>query len=411
MRTHKLRKTSFVTSLNISGHKKEIEINMKNLISVFIILVMVYGCSNSTTPDEKPKVTIEILQNGLIQERFIVTEEEDGDVYPIYFEEQQIGEIEICVCECYTHPPIEEIIILFSIIARKNGSYTKFTGVEHFDTLRIDYQQDFDAINENLNCGTMYDPYDGFIINARFSVWKDSVFIDSLFTDDLGRFETGIEADDYLLRAVVNEYSFETEFQLIEGYADYSIPDYYLLDYKPNIYLYPQVTIELDVNISFPHTGEVVVSIPEYPEQWRNLQIEPDGKINDQYNYLFYESIQPNIFQKTKGWVVELENLDGFFKENLQKSGFNQTEIKDFIEYWIPILIDSKYYAIYPQYNKQLDPLIQLNFSKQPDSILRLTYFVKKLNSNETELERPEIPSFERTGFVVTEWGLIFDKK
>ncbi len=63
---------------------------MKNLISVLIMLIMVYGCSNSTTPDEKPMVTIEILQNGLIQETFIVTEEENGDVYPIYFEEQQI---------------------------------------------------------------------------------------------------------------------------------------------------------------------------------------------------------------------------------------------------------------------------------------------------------------------------------
>ena len=384
---------------------------MKNSIVVLIMLVMIYGCSKSTSPDEKPMIAIEIFQNGSIQEMFIVTEEENGDVYPICYEEQQIGEIEIHVSECYTQPPIEEIIILFSIIARKNGNYTEFIGANHFDTLRIDYQQDFDAINENLNCGTMYDPYDGFIINARFSVWKDSVFIDSLFTDNLGRFETEIVADNYLLKAFVRDEFFETEFQLIEGYADYSIPDYYLLDYKPNIYLYPETTIELDLNISFPHSGNVIVSIPEYPEQWRNLQIESDGKINDQYNYLFYESIQPNIFQKTKGWVVELENLEVFFKENLQQSGFNQTEINDFIEHWIPILIDSKYYAIYPQYNKQLDPLIQLNFSKQPDSILRLTYFVKKLNSNEIKLEKPEIPSFDRTGFVVTEWGLIFDKK
>ena len=383
---------------------------MKNLISVLIMFVMVYGCNDSTAPDENPMVTIEILQNGLIQETFIVTEEEDGDIYPINFAEQQIGELEIYITERITDPPDEERIISFHTIARKIGSYTKFTRVGHFDTLRIDYQLDFDVINENLNCGTMYDPGDGFIINARFSVWRDSVFIDSLFTDDLGRFETGIEANDYLLKAVVMDESFETEFQLIEGYSDYFFPSYYVIGYKPNIYLYPEITIELDLNISFPHTGKVVVSKPEYPEQWKNLQIEPDGKINDQYNYLFYESIQPNIFQKRQGWVVELENLEVFFKENLQKSGFNQTEINDFIEHWIPILIDSKYYAIYPQYNKQLDPLIQLNFSKQPDSILRLTYFVEKLHSNEIELEKPEIPSFERTGFVVTEWGLIFDE-
>jgi len=255
----------------------------------------------------------------------------------------------------------------------------------------------------------MYDLGEGYIMNARFSVWKDSVFIDSLFTDNMGRFETTIEADNYLIKSVVMEESFETEFQLIEGYADYYI-NYYLVDYKPNIYIYPQTEINLDVNISFPKSGKVIKSIPEFPEQWQNLQIKPDGKINDKYDYLFYESIQPNIFQKTKGWIVKLENLTIFFQKNLQQSGFNQNEISDFIEHWIPILTDSKYYAIYPQYNKQLDPLIQLDFSQMPDNILRLTYLVPKLNSNDIDLSKPEIPSFKRKGFVVTEWGLIFDE-
>ena len=73
-------------------------------------------------------------------------------------------------------------------------------------------------------------------------------------------------------------------------------------------------------------------------------------------------------------------------------------------------MTDSKYYAVYPQYNKQLEPLIQLNFSQHPENILRLTYLIVRLDSNEIELTKPEIPSFERKGFVVTEWGLIFDK-
>lgn len=385
---------------------------MKNLISVLIILIMVYGCSDSTSPDAKPMVTIEISQNGLIQETFIITEEEDGDIYPIYFEDQQIGELEIYISECFSDPPEEERIISFHTIARKNDNYTAFASVNHFDTLRIDYQQDFDIVNENFNCGTMYDPVDGLIINARFSVWSDSVFIDSLYTDDLGRFETEIESDNYTLRTdLFGGGYFESEFQLIEGYSDYSFPDYYLYDYKPNIYIYPTNLIDLDVNISFPKSGKVVKSIPEFPEQWQNLQIKTDGKINDKYNYLFYESIQPNIFQKTKGWVVKCENLKDFFNKNLQQSGFNQREIDDFIEHWIPRLINSEYYAFYPQYNKQLDPLIELNFSKQPDNILRLTYFVVKLHSNEIKLQKPDIPPFERKGFVVTEWGLIFDER
>ncbi|MEA1972916.1 MAG: hypothetical protein U9N34_06450 [Candidatus Cloacimonadota bacterium] len=383
---------------------------MKNLIVMLTIVMLIYGCNDSTAPDETPMITIEILQNGLIQETFIVTEDENGDIYPIYYDNHQIGETEIITFIQFFGIPEDDPEIYFKVISRKNNNYTKFDIVNHFDTLRIDYQQDFDNANENLNCGTMYDPSEGYIINARFSVWKDSVFIDSLFTDNLGRFETIIEPDEYLLKTVVVEESFETEIQLINGYADYFI-NYYLIDYKPNIYFYPQTEINLDVNISFPKSGKVVKSIPEFPDQWQNLQITPDGRINNKYDYLFYESIQPDIFQKTDGWIVKLENLSTFFKENLQKSGFNQNEINDFIEHWIPKLNDSKYYAIYPQFNKQLNPLIKLEFSQQPDNIFRLTYLITKLNSNEIKLTKPEIQSFERKGFVVTEWGLIFDER
>ena len=390
---------------------------MQKLVGLMIIVMVVYGCNNSTTSlDKTSMVTIEILQNGLLRKTFVVTESEDGKIYPINFEEQQIGELEIYLTEFISDPPEEERIIAYHSIARKYGNYSIFNTIAHFDTLRIDYQRDFDVVNENLNCGVMYDrsvmndPANGLIVNARFSVWKDSVFVDSLFTDSLGRFETEIESGSYLIKSGEPEISFETEFDLIEGYADYSF-NYYLIDYKPNIYIYPENQISLDVNISFPKSGEVIKSIPKFPEQWQNLQIESDGKINNKYDYLFYESIQPNIFQKRKGWIIKLENLKSFFEENLRETGFKQDEIDDFIEYWIPKLTDSKYYAIYPQYNEQLDPLIRLDFSQQPDSILRLTYYISKLKSNEIELSEPDIPSFERKGFVVTEWGVVLGEK
>jgi len=74
-------------------------------------------------------------------------------------------------------------------------------------------------------------------------------------------------------------------------------------------------------------------------------------------------------------------------------------------------LTDSEYFALFPQYNKQLDPLIQLNFSKQPDSILRLTYVIEKIDSDENKFEEPEIPPFERISFVVAEWGVVLDRE
>jgi hypothetical protein len=382
---------------------------MKYFICILIIVMLILGCTDTTSPDANPMITIEISQNGTIQETFIVTENENGDIYPILYNDQQIGETEVVTFHHFCGVPEEDPEINFKIIARKNSNYTKFEIVDHFDTLRIDYQLDFDAINESLNCGTLYDTFEGISTNARFSVWKDSAFVDSLFTNDLGRFESSIEADNYLIKSIVMEESFETEIQLIDGYSDYFM-DYYQLSYKPNIYIYPQTKILLDVNISFPNSGKVVKSIPAFPENWKNLQIKPDGKINNEFDYLFYESIQPNIFQKTKGWIVKKENLQTFFNKNLQQYGFNKNEIHDFIEHWIPILNESRYYAIYPQVKKQLDPLIQLEFSTQPNNILRLTYFVSELNSNELKLTEPEIPVFEREGFVVTEWGVILDE-
>lgn len=225
-----------------------------NIIIFFlIVLMMCYGCSKSTSPNEKSMITIEILQNGSIQETFIVTEENDGDVYPVYDSKTQIGEIEIDYVEFILQPCVDPHKYFF-IVARKNQSYSLFNSVEPFDTLRFDYQLDFDAVNDSLNCGTMYQRGFGYVHDAHFSVWKDSVFVDSLFTDSLGRFETTLEPDSFSLRTSWPDVP-EIEFILIEGYGDYFIQFYYIYVDKPNIYLYPENPIELDVSILFPQTG------------------------------------------------------------------------------------------------------------------------------------------------------------
>ena len=128
---------------------------MKNIISALIILILVYGCSKSTTTEQKPLNTLEILHNGILQETFIITEENDGDIYPIYFEEQQIGEIEIDIYPIII-PPDEETII-FLVLSRKDDNYTIFNqspfdmlNMSPFDTLRIDYQLDFEPYMRTL---------------------------------------------------------------------------------------------------------------------------------------------------------------------------------------------------------------------------------------------------------------------
>lgn len=175
---------------------------------------------------------------------------------------------------------------------------------------------------------------------------------------------------------------------------------------KPNIYIYPETLTVLNVKVLFPLGGSVISSEPLYNNGW-SVTVEPSGRINNAYNYLFYESENPDLCQYNSGWLVKQTDLAAFFSENLIATGFSQREINDFLDYWIPILNSDPFYIIYPQYKTDIDKMIQLEFSQQPDNILRLFYAIKGSKVENISLPPPLIPKFERSGFVVTEWGVI----
>ena len=176
--------------------------------------------------------------------------------------------------------------------------------------------------------------------------------------------------------------------------------------YKPNIYLYPIERTALTVKLSFPLGGAIIKSIPEYSTGW-NIIADTSGLINDKYGYLFYESVQPDVWQLSRGWSIKKSDLNDFFLDNMQKYGFNDREIKDFLDYWIPRLTDYGYYEIYPQDFKIINSVIKLEINKNPDTALRLFYLIKGVNTL-TNLKIPSEPSvFIRSGFCATEWGVI----
>lgn len=180
------------------------------------------------------------------------------------------------------------------------------------------------------------------------------------------------------------------------------------LVYKPNIYIYPEENLNLEVYIDFPQGGRVVASIPEYGDFW-DVFVDTAGIIDDNYRYLFYESSQPDGWQRYKGWVVAQGDLELFFQENLAQYGFKGVEIDDFIEYWVPRLKSYKYYSIYPQTIDEILPLINLSFSVKPDNFQRLFYYIHGDDQlPENPIQEPAIEStFEREGFFVVEWGVI----
>ncbi|MBN1786969.1 MAG: LamG domain-containing protein [Sedimentisphaerales bacterium] len=174
---------------------------------------------------------------------------------------------------------------------------------------------------------------------------------------------------------------------------------------KPNIYIYPQETIELDVRLVFPSGGYVTNSIPDYNDGW-HVTVEPSGLIDGQYTYLFYESTNTDHCQYEYGWLIAREDLEDFFRDNLAATGFVGQEIEDFIDFWIPLWTSYPYYVIYPQYNQEFNEMVILEFSVQPQNLIRLLYSVEGLEEDTLELPEPVIPPFARDGFTVVEWGV-----
>ena len=178
------------------------------------------------------------------------------------------------------------------------------------------------------------------------------------------------------------------------------------VDKKPNIYFFPEENIQIDVQLNFPLGGEVIKSEPLYNNGW-SVNIDTTGLIDNQYGFLYYESMQPDIWQYEQGWHVKKENLQVFFVTNLAEYGFGEKEITDFIEYWIPIFTESDYYMIYPQNKEIIDKAIELTLSIQADNILRLHYVIKETNESKVKITAPDIEEFTKEGFYVTEWGVI----
>ncbi len=177
-----------------------------------------------------------------------------------------------------------------------------------------------------------------------------------------------------------------------------------VIERKPNIYIYPAEEINIEVKISFPNVGEIIESIPNYNNGWL-VNVKPGGLINNYYGYLFYECKVPDLTQKIYGWIIAKDSLQSFFVKNMHSSGFNQKEINDFIEYWIPLLKDFTYYEIYPQYKTTLEKMSVLEFSIIPENIFRLQYLIKGRDDKNINLPAPQIENAKREGFYIMEWG------
>ncbi|MBQ7359440.1 MAG: hypothetical protein IJW63_05025 [Lachnospiraceae bacterium] len=174
---------------------------------------------------------------------------------------------------------------------------------------------------------------------------------------------------------------------------------------KPVIYLYPEE--EMEVTVRLDYEGTLTSTYPVYEDGW-SVIAKPDGTLvsketGREYYCLFWEGISDATYDMSKGFVVAGEETESFLEDALAKMGLTQREANEFIIYWLPRMEGNAYNLISFQGAAYTDTA-KLGISPQPDSVLRV-FMVWQSLDEPIEIERQELPSFERTGFAVVEWG------
>jgi len=177
----------------------------------------------------------------------------------------------------------------------------------------------------------------------------------------------------------------------------------YAMNEKPAIYIYPEKAEVFQVSLLFKEGVNLVKSIPNYGDSWE-IFIDVNGKIENKYDYLFYECIQPINFKFQNGYCFSSVSIDDELKQLLREIGLNKTEIEDFIDYWSGRFNNYDYYKIYPIFNNEIDNYVELDIDPKPDSILRVWLYFEGCNNYE-ELSKPTFNQFKRNKITAVEWG------
>jgi len=205
-----------------------------------------------------------------------------------------------------------------------------------------------------------------------------------------------------------------------EGIREESIPDVQVAPFaaseqdlylaemvamKPNIYLYPEQTTEVAVELALRPGYRLLASEPDYGAGWR-VEAAPDGLIDGRWGFLFYEASVPPGVDTASGWSVPRAELAGFFDAVLVAYGFNATERADFVDYWVEALPPAPHYHVYALRDRAVDAKVGLDVQPPPDSSLRLWLAIHPAEQP-LSLPAPAIEPLQREGFTLVEWGVV----
>ena len=172
---------------------------------------------------------------------------------------------------------------------------------------------------------------------------------------------------------------------------------------KPAVYIYPEEAGEFEVSLGLGRGVRLTTSDPAYGDGW-TVFVDSDGRIDDAHDYLFYELGMPRPDLPAEGWCLDGERIGDELTALAGRCGLNAAESDAFVDYWADRLPDSSHWLAYPILDADLNRWATLDVSPVPDSVLRVWVFFVPSEVG-VALPEPVMPSFNREGTTVIEWG------
>ena len=129
-----------------------------------------------------------------------------------------------------------------------------------------------------------------------------------------------------------------------------------------------------------------------------------DNNTNRELYSLYWEGADFNASVTEEGFIVKKEDTAKFLEEKLDILGLSNKEAEEFIIYWLPKLQESEYNYIRFTSKEEIDEYMPLEFSKEPDTLIRVHMQFKNLDEP-IEVREQNLQKQQRNGFTVVEWG------
>ncbi len=175
---------------------------------------------------------------------------------------------------------------------------------------------------------------------------------------------------------------------------------------KPIIYLYPKETMQMSIKLG--KAENLTCTYPKYEGEW-NVIANPNGNLIDTKTgrnlySLYWEGKNSTEFNTQDGFVIKGADTVKFLEEKLKILGLTDREAEEFIIYWLPQMENNNYNYIRFCTMDEINEDMPLEFSVNPDSLIRVLMIFEPLDEYK-EVPEQKLITPKRVGFVAVEWG------